>query len=287
MINTTDLHKLSYGAQDNHIENFFEKRKHIFEGQLIETLTHTISSENDLSKPTKIKLTDQYSSSDNNCRKAYYSHYGFANIQLVEKYCDRIERIDIEIAGMRINRIFPYINGATRVFEFADTNTILPALYEFEIVICVYFKYAGTCELTLDKMMITNRNKYDDMVEVMLKQSQYISGEVSNEGNNQLKLYFNHPVKKITVISEDDMEYSTKLCFDISKRDSENIEFQYTAPSNQNKCIYEFEETVNFSRIDRPYIIVNASHPTKIHVFADTLHIMNIFYGMIGMAFSK
>jgi hypothetical protein len=82
-----------------------------------------------------------------------------------------VEKIDIEIGGMRINRIFPHINGATRVLEFDDTNTILPALHSFEILICVYFKYAGTVELTVDKMRVTNRNKYDKMVEVMSEKS--------------------------------------------------------------------------------------------------------------------
>lgn len=282
MLNTTELHKISYGMQDYHIENYFPQKKYIFEGELIETVKYTINPEHDITIPTKIKLTDLYSRDDNGCKRAYSRNYGFANIQLLDKYCDMVEKIHIEIGGMRINRILPYINGSTRVFEFADTNMILPALYEFEIEICVYFKQVGTVELSVDKMRITNKNKYNDMVEVMIKQTQYTEEEIS-EDKNTIKLYFNHPVKKVTVISENDIEYNSMLCFDIS----ENKKFKYNASSFEKKCIFEFEETINFSRLNTAYLIINTIQPTKIHVFADTLHIMNILYGMIGMAFSK
>jgi len=285
MIKTEHLHKQTYGAQDKHIEDYFQNSKYIFEGEFISMETFKFTSNKDLNKPTKIKIND------------YYSHimdYGYSNIQLVDKYCYMIEKINIELGGQPINRIYPSKTGATHILEFADTNTILPSLYFHELSIVIYFKYEGVVELTVDKMKITNPIK-NKSAEVMLKQTQCwdtqeieITNNETNNEINKINLNFNHPVKKITIIAEDDVEYNITLIFDLPKiESSENADYEYKAVSYEKKCVYEFEETINFSRINKVYLLVETSKPTKIHIFADTLHILRIMNGMAGLSFSK
>jgi hypothetical protein len=281
MIKTAHLHKQTYGAQDKHIEDYFQNNKYIFDGEFISMETFKFTSNKDLNKPTKIKIND------------YYSHmmdYGYSNIQLSDKYCSMIEKINIELGGQQINRIYPSKTGATRILEFTDTNTILPALCYHELSIVIYFKYDGTVELTVDKIKITNPLK-NNSTEVMLKQTQCWNTqeiEITNNEINKINLNFNHPVKKITIIAEDDVEYNTILIFDLPKiESSENADYEYKAVSYEKKCVYEFEETINFSRINEVYLLVETSKPTKIHIFADTLHILRIMNGMAGLAFSK
>lgn len=279
MIKTEHLHKQTYGAQDKHIEEYFPDEK--YKGEFISMETFKITSNKDLKKPTIIKITDSYS---------HMMDYGYSNIQLVDKYCVMIEKINIELGGQQINRIYPNKTGETRILEFADTNKILPALCYHELSIIVYFKYHGTIELTVDKMKIINQIK-DKSTEVMLKQTQSLNTEeikIINNEINKINLNFNHPVKKITIIAEDDVDYHTTLIFNLPKIEScENTDYEYKALSYEKKCVYEFEETINFSRINNTYLLIETPKSTKIHIFADTLHILRIMNGMAGLAFSK
>lgn len=273
------LHKYFYGAQDKHIEEVFPKEKHIYEGEFISTETYCLESNEDISKPSVINLT--YGNCELTNSDCVMASYGYSNIQLNDKYCDMVIKICIIVDGNRINTIYPSTTGATRIFDFADGNTILPETIYNKIKIMVYFKSMGTIELSVDKMKITNPVK---SASVMIQQVQHNGDEnISNKSVNKIRLNYNHPIRKITIIASDDVQYNTTLKMKLS----DHSYYETTMSSCNKKCVYEFGNTINFSRIDDSHLLVETSHPTTLHIFAETLHIMRINNGMIGLAFSK
>lgn len=273
------LHNRFYGAADKYIEEEFSKHNYTCGGDYFCTHTYMLQSPNDLSKEVELDLTNKYSN---------YTDYGYSNIVLLEQYCDMVKSIQLKINGNNVNKIYPHINSATRVLEFADDNTILPAFSEnVQVVIVVNFLREGTIRLSVDEMKIKNPLNFPQFIEVMLKQTQYNGANSINSGCiNKIPIYFNHPVKKITILPDDHVNYNTTLIFP-TDNDNDNEDYQYKLSSSDRKCVYEFKNTINYSNMKGPHLLVETDAPTKIHIIAETLNIMVMYSNMIGMRFSK
>ncbi len=197
---------------------------------------------------------------------------GISNVKIEGDW----ETIELEVGGQKFDKLYKIAGENT--FDIFNHSSCLPLLEYHSIK----FQITGGNNYTL-QYDIVNVDSDGGFIanEIFLKQQQYTGAEDLAIGNNNIKLYFHHPVEKITVFTDYKVENLELF-----------IDSKYKLPLTQIddlKWELNFGDTpLNFSRMKHVRLLCNNTYENNhINTFATCHHIVRICGGMAGLRFSK
>lgn len=218
------MHNQFYGRCDKRID---ELTPYIFVGEFVETRTFELPMNQKKSIVYFTKIDDYM------CNYGYTNMKIFGNLNLIENVCF--------LSTCIIDRIYPKITGASSIPLLTDN--IIPSINS-HMQHHLYVELTENCnsdiKITFDVVKIMNPIEENKTAQFVFLQSQMDNHKIK-KGNNELTLYFNHPVSKISIVS------NAKLTNINMNLDGHIVEFR----SNE----HIFDPIVNFSKIDK--IILN------------------------------
>ena len=272
------LHTILSGKQDTHIS---QMSTYLFTGTLVETRKILLKG----NSTNYVKSAVTFSNHEDAHRNYGYTNLRFNGDPLT------IKEIELDFTGYRFDRIYPQIIKKLSTFPILDNN-ILPSLLESDYKILA--QHLGDLEIVFDVMEITNPVTDTELCEILYSFTQYTGLEtvVNLEKLNKIRLPFNHPTTKITVISNHPI-------FDVTLDLDLNTELLTLSPVDGSNLVYEyrFDKSINFSKIDMPSIKfqiedfrVNKDgckeNSTDINIFAESFNIARIHGDQIVIVYS-
>lgn len=262
-----ELHKATFGRQDEFILGMKNRNQ----------------SDN---QPKYTNIVEHHSITFNQeCNKRLYhdfcvpKNYGLANIKL---HGNNWSRAVIEIGGMYITCLYSPLSGNS--FFLTDNGYCLPAV-EHHSIRLYFSKECVTKDVVLEYDIVEFPKNENERCEFMFKSIQH-PGIESCEPNTSLKqrLPFHHPVNKLGIYTKSSIR-DVKFCIDNEYGFS--VALPFTKISDTHYILDFGEDTINFSRLDRPYIKLTTDEANEIYTYAETIQVMTIISGMYGLNFSK
>ena len=132
-------------------------------------------------------------------------------------------------------------------------------------------------------MTINNPLKENNVREFLYDSTHFTGIESLSGSTAKVRLIFNHPTTKITVITDNPI--SDPIIYLFVSHDSCPL----TLLNNGHNYTYEyiFDQSVNFSRIDCPMIVCNLEKETKMAIFAQSLNVAKFNQDMIAVNFAN
>jgi len=267
----SEIHDKYYGAQDTYCDKKDELFK--YTGDYIKTEKILINTDEIKSDHIRYKIIiSKLEDAENG--------YGYTNLRILGDP-KNIEYIELCVGGQRFDRIHPSIFGHLSFDCF--TRCIMPALqhHRYELYI-LYNSTVGTIEIEFDIYKINNYINN----EFWFKQCQFNGIEtIKINMKNKVKVNFNHPVFKLYVLCE-----SNLVNLHLSIEDGDNnyvIPYSY---KEYNKYVFDFNNTINFSRIDNIYIKFDPlDNDAELAIYSDNFQMArcSTSHGMIGLLYSK
>ena len=261
---SVNLHNIARGLQDDYISKM---SPYTFIGTFVET--RTIILKGGIQRKSKI-IFSNYEDAQSN--------YGYTNMRFNGDY-NQILSIKLQLGGTEFDSIYPRITQKLSTFPVMDNN-ILPALNQSDGQILI--EHSGDLEIKYDIMRITNFLKDNNLYEFLYNFTQFTGIKEVSGSSAKVKLYFDHPTTKITVIT--DHPISDAIMHLVTGHNGCPL----TPVANGHNWTYEymFDPTVNFSTIDCPFIECKLEKETKIAVFAQSLNVAKLNRDLIGVAYS-
>jgi hypothetical protein len=202
-------------------------------------------------------------------------NYGYTNLRFIGNP-EQIESIELELGGLRADKIYPKVMHTLGTFPILNEH-ILPALNEHEFAISAI--HSGDVEMVFDVVQITNPIADGDFKEFVFKSHQSTGVEtIHSLGSNQIYMGFNHPIIKVTMFSNHPV---SNVCMNLDEHQIKLVPIDET--TNQ----YIFNDSVNFSQINRAYMCFETYDQTNCCIIAHSLHVIKINKNKIGIEFSK
>ena len=258
-----NLHQLFYGIQDDYISKMSQ---HKFIGTFVET--RTIFLEGNTKKKTKVI----FSNSEDTKRD-----YGYTNMRFNGDY-NQTQSITLKFGDLIFDRIYPSITKKLSTFPIMDGN-ILPAFKQHEGQILI--EHSGDVEILYDVMTINNPLKENNVREFLYDFTQFTGIEEVSGSIAKVRLSFNHPTKKITVITDNPI--SAPIMYLFTSHDGCPL----TLLDNGHNWTYEyiFDQSVNFSEIYSAFIVCNLEKETVMAIFGQSVNVATFKQDMIGIKF--
>lgn len=210
-----------------------------------------------------------------------------------------IKNIDLTGGGILINRIYPELNG--------DMN-ILPKFKNYAFPLAEYnpleihINFIGEIIIEIDIVKITNapmNNNKIDGANFLTLNTQYLTN-IKNIHNrcslifyeneqNIFEFHLNHPINKLCVVYKKGIKYFYNATIKINVH-NETFFIPFTFNQiNETTGEFLFSKPINFSRANNSFFVLKdiIDQNYDIHIFAETIQVVRILQGMIGMAFSK
>jgi hypothetical protein len=190
--------------------------------------------------------------------------YAYGNLRL-EGDPKTIQSVELLIGGQRVDKIWPVITGQMS-FSILDTHNLQALkVHAYKL----YIEHTGDVEVHVDKSKLFTPFKQSKQGEILYTSTQYNGKEKVTAGRNEVRLYFNHPIEKISVFGD-------ARCIEL------NLD-GYIIPASE----FVFKKTINFSRVEKAILVVEAPTDGEIHVFADSKNVARMTDEMFGVRFSK
>lgn len=191
--------------------------------------------------------------------------YAYSNLRLKGDPMT-IQSAELLIGGQRVDKIYPEITGQMSFSIFGTNN--LPALKAHEYKL--YINHTGDVEVHVDELKLTEPFKEG---EILFTATQYNGAAKLTSGLNKVRLYFNHPVKSISVFGD-------CRCIEL------NLD-GLVIPATTDRT-FVFAKTLNFSRVDKVILVVETqTDGGTVHTFAESLNVARMTDEMFGVRFSK
>jgi hypothetical protein len=260
------MYKQFYGAQDEYISKLIPDR---LCGTFIKTMKYVIEAQQNIQSHNTLYISSAEDA---------VNGYGYTNFKIMGD-TKKIHSVELVIGGQRFDKIYPSL---TQQMTFSIFNTnILPALtlHDYKINI----EHSETVTIYIEKVKLTQPFIEKDKAEIIYSSIQYTGEEKLKNGINHIKMCFNHPIKKIFILSTTEL-YSLQLQL------NDFIIYSCNFPNMIND-MYEytflFEKPLNFSRIENPILEVGTETYSSIHVVAESQNVATMTNEMIGIRFSK
>ena len=288
-INRPDLHEAFFGMQDEAMKDFID-RPIDYRGEW-DTFVKTQSHWLEPGKRHRIILNriggqGFQQGITNHSREEtddYQNAYSYRNFRFVGAKPEDIESIKIEIGGQWIDSIYPSISG-DMTFGLLDALDSIPALQNHGLNVDIKFTGSSTSPIAFLYDIVHQKEHFTSdgkMVGFPYSATQFTgTEEVTATKENNIPLYFNHPVTRIRIFSSTAI-LKASLVFN-------ELAVELSTPSNgTNSFELLFDPTINFSRISAPKLTLTTATDGEVNVFGDNQQIMRMAKGMAGAAFSK
>lgn len=259
----SEIHDKYYGVQDKYGDKKDELYK--YTGDYIKT--EKILMNNDEEKESIINIF-KLEDSENG--------YGYTNLRILGDP-KNIKYVELSAGCSRLDKIYPSLFGHLSFDCF--TRCIMPALLHHNYVLNIL--YIGTIEIEFDIYKINN---YIEKEYFWFKQCQFTGIEhIKINIKSKVRLNFNHPVFRLFVLSE-----SNLVNLHLSIEDGDN---KYVIPYSHkeyNKYVFDFNNTINFSRIDNIFLKFDPlDNDVELAIYSDNFQMAMCAQGMIGLLYSK
>jgi hypothetical protein len=287
-INRPDLHEKFFGMQDEAMKDFID-RPIDYRGEW-DTFVKTQSHWLEPGKRHRVTLnriegqgfhhgiTNHYREETDD----YQNAYSYRNFRFVGAKPEDIESIKIEIGGQCFDRIYPSISG-DMTFGLLDALDSIPALENHGLHVDIEFTKSSTSPIAFLYDIVHQKEHFttDRDARFPYSATQFTGTEgVTATKENNIPLYFNHPVTRIRIFSSTAI-LKASLVFN-------ELAIELSTPSNgTNSFELLFDPTINFSRISAPELALTTATDGEVNVFGDNQQIMRMAMGMAGAAFSK
>lgn len=226
--------------------------KTIYTGELVETRREIIRN--------TITLYNQ---------KDIDSYYGYKNIKFVGDL-SKISSIILSVNDSRIDKLYPNVNDEHNSFQSFNEH-IIPAIKEGYKINVYYVEENKTdLEITYDVYAITDNKRDVDHDFVIIHN--HFGGEEKTK--NRIILPFYNPTKRLVIFSQYPL---TNLKLKLTKENESDmwVDVKFNDMGN-NKYICEFEETINFTKIDNGVLYFESEAETLVHVFQEKLMVVKV-----------
>lgn len=265
------LHEITFGSQDEYIEKTNWKP---LEYDFIETCTV-----ND-NKPV-IRFNHLYESPE-------LKGKGITNLKIEGDW----ESLEVVIGGQLVDKIYkiwecnsPYILQAPYYIPFLEHHSIDICVSHNKQYTLTYdiVSVSHSCAL-LEKNKDKDKEYANTGYEFVFKTLNFTGFQDIESDIQYTYIPFNHPIERLVVYCDNPVDY-IKFLYNKKTNLSLTLSFQKI---NDKKWELDFgEQTVNFSRIERPYIEICSSTKNTIGVFAVAKKVGTIKNGRFGLKFSK
>jgi len=254
--------------------------------------------------------------------------------------CALVDHAEVEVGGQRVDKQYGgSLKAMQDLYETSDkldvvtamsdnTNCYIPLNFWFcrnpglalPLIALQYHEVKVTCQVNADSNELWVDYVYLDTDErrrfaqtsheYLIEQLQFTGSESVSDGDNKLRLNFNHPVKELMWVPNVGTCDSAKLQLNGHDRmaEREGAYFQHVQPYQHHTCggvsgtaggspyCYSFalkpEEhqpsgTCNFSRIDNATLNVSTTGAASVDVYAWNYNVLRVMSGMGGLAYSN
>jgi hypothetical protein len=185
---------------------------------------------------------------------------GIANVRIDGEW----DTLELVIGYQRMDKI--YSMSGTHTFDIFENGACVPFL-KFHRIEFLYTG-GGPCVLSYDIVSLRTPEKF----EIVYKSQQYTGRVETNMTIQSFPLSFNHPIEKLTA----HCEYPVNDLTFYYDRDSPGLPF---IQKTKSRWELDFDKSVNFSKLDTPFICVWTPTTNTIRIFATGFQKAQSIYG--------
>lgn len=190
-----------------------------------------------------------------------------------------VKSIELSIGGNWLDTIYPSITGTFAGITFL--NRVIPKLLWNTLSLRITFLAENTpLEVHYDRVLMKNKVP---SFEVYFTNNQYYGGEVVTKGPGSFMLRHNNPIHQFKFLSTVPL---AKTILSLDKQHTLHVPFN---GMQNGMYLYEihFNGAINFSRIDNPCFLFDATASGIIHPFSEAHNLARYMSGLGGLGFSR